>query len=100
MSDWKDICHIEDILPNSGRCALHAGEQIAIFRVCQSGNDALYAVENYDPISGANVISRGIVGSQGDQYAKDHDGQLQKKASAPESREFRQAEPPSGIRAF
>ncbi len=67
MSDWKDICHIEDILPNSGRCALHEGEQVAIFRVRQSGNDELYAVENYDPISGANVISRGIVGSKGDQ---------------------------------
>lgn len=67
MSDWKDICHIEDIVPNSGRCALYEGEQIAIFRVRQSGNDALYAVGNYDPISGANVISRGIVGSLGDQ---------------------------------
>ena len=66
MSNWKDICHIEDILPNSGRCALHEGEQIAIFRVSRSGNDALYAVGNYDPLSGANVISRGIVGSQGE----------------------------------
>ena len=66
MSNWKDICHIEDILPNSGRCALHQGEQIAIFRVSQSGNDELYAVGNYDPLSGANVISRGIVGSQGE----------------------------------
>lgn len=64
MSEWKDICHIEDIVPNSGRCALHDGEQVAIFRVRQSGNDALYALENYDPIAGANVISRGIVGSQ------------------------------------
>ncbi|MEH6584212.1 MAG: nitrite reductase small subunit NirD [Halioglobus sp.] len=67
MSDWKDICHIEDIIPNSGRCALYEGQQIAIFRVRQSGNDALYAVGNYDPLSGANVISRGIVGSQGEQ---------------------------------
>ena len=66
MSDWKDICHIEDIVPNSGRCALHEGEQIAIFRIRHSGNTELYAVENYDPMSGANVISRGIVGSQGD----------------------------------
>jgi len=66
MSDWKDICNIEDILPNSGRCALYRGEQVAIFRVQKSGNDALYAVENFDPIAGANVISRGIVGSQGD----------------------------------
>ena len=68
MSDWKDICHIEDILPNSGRCALYNGEQIAIFRVRQSGNDALYALGNYDPIAGANVISRGIVGTQGETF--------------------------------
>jgi nitrite reductase (NADH) small subunit len=63
MSEWKDICPIEDILPNSGCCALYKGDQVAIFRVHQSGNDALYAIGNYDPIAEANVISRGIVGS-------------------------------------
>lgn len=66
MSDWKDICSVEDIVPNSGRCALHNGEQVAIFRVRRSGNDAFYALANHDPCSGANVISRGIVGSIGD----------------------------------
>ena len=66
MSDWKDICPVEDIVPNSGCCALYKGNQVAIFRVRQSGNDALYAIDNYDPIAEANVLSRGIVGSQGD----------------------------------
>ena len=28
--------------------------------------DALYALSNYDPFSGAYVLSRGIVGSKGD----------------------------------
>ena len=66
MSNWKDICPVDDILPNSGRCALHGGEQVAIFRIRQSGDDTFYAVDNYDPLADANVISRGIVGSQGD----------------------------------
>lgn len=66
MSQWNDICKVEDILPNSGRCALFKGEQIAIFRVRRSGNDAFYALANYDPCSGANVISRGIVGNIGE----------------------------------
>ena len=66
MIDWKNICRVDEILPNSGRCALHAGEQVAIFRVQESGNDTFYAVDNYDPLAQANVISRGIVGSQGD----------------------------------
>lgn len=66
MKVWKDICPVEDIHPNTGRCALYEGEQVAIFRVCSSGNDTLYALDNFDPISAANVISRGIVGNQGD----------------------------------
>ena len=47
------ICDLEDILPDTGVCALVAGEQVAIFRV----EDQLYAVGNRDPFSGANVLS-------------------------------------------
>jgi len=65
MSDWKDICETGDILPNAGRCARHGGRQVAIFRVRQGDRDAFYAVDNHDPFSGANVLSRGIVGSLG-----------------------------------
>ena len=66
MSNWKDICHIDDILPGSGRCALHQGQQVALFRVREGEADAVYAVANHDPCSGANVIARGIVGSLGE----------------------------------
>src|SRR5688500_5730984 len=52
------ICDLEEILPDTGVCALVAGEQVAIFRV----EDNIYAVGNRDPFSGANVLSRGIVG--------------------------------------
>ena len=61
--NWQDICHIDAIIPNAGRCALVNGEQVAIFRVRKSGNDELYAIHNHDPISKANVLSRGIIGS-------------------------------------
>lgn len=32
MSQWKDICKIDDILPETGVCALLGDEQVAIFR--------------------------------------------------------------------
>ncbi len=31
MSQWKDICKIDDILPETGVCALLGDEQVAIF---------------------------------------------------------------------
>lgn len=36
------------------------GDQVAVFRT----SDALYAVSNYDPATGAQVISRGLTGSR------------------------------------
>jgi nitrite reductase (NADH) small subunit len=56
---WTTACRIEAILPFSGVCALINKKQIAIFRL---KDDQLYAVDNYDPFSKANVLSRGIVG--------------------------------------
>ncbi len=52
------ICRLEDILPDSGVAALVRGEQVAVFRV----DEKIYAIGNRDPFSGANVLSRGIVG--------------------------------------
>jgi NAD(P)H-dependent nitrite reductase small subunit len=56
---WVEVCRLDDIVPNTGVCALLAGRQVAIFRL---NADALYAIGNHDPLSGANVLSRGIVG--------------------------------------
>ncbi len=39
--------------------------QVAIFRV--SGSDQLYAIDNYDPIGQANVLSRGLLAHLKDQ---------------------------------
>jgi len=55
---WTRICDLEDVLPGTGVCALIEGKQVAVFRVA----DAVYAIDNFDPASGANVLSRGLVG--------------------------------------
>lgn len=56
---WTPVCHLDDILPNTGVGALLHGRQIAIFRL---EDDSVYAIDNFDPHSQANVLSRGIVG--------------------------------------
>ena len=42
MSQWKDICKIDDILPETGVCALLGDEQVAIFRPYHS--DQVFAI--------------------------------------------------------
>lgn len=55
---WVTVCDLQDLIPNVGVCAQVNNRQIAIFRI----QDELFAIDNYDPKSSANVISRGIVG--------------------------------------
>ncbi|RYG72491.1 nitrite reductase small subunit NirD, partial [bacterium] len=52
------VCELDDILDMAGVCALVDEEQVALFRV----GDAVYALENRDPFSDAQVLSRGLVG--------------------------------------
>ncbi len=65
MSNWQNICQVDDIHTNMGRCALINGEQVAIFRIAGKA-EQFYAINNFCPFSKANVISRGIVGSISD----------------------------------
>lgn len=59
-TNWQTICQKQDLVKNSGVCALLANEeQIAIFKV---GDDKVYAISNYDPFGKANVLYRGIIG--------------------------------------
>jgi len=58
-STWTPVCRLDEIVPNTGVCALVGGEQVAIFRL---GDGRLHAIGNHDPCSDANVLSRGIVG--------------------------------------
>ncbi len=61
--NWTAVCAADDILPNTGVCALVEGRHVAIFRVGQS---QYFAIDNVDPKANASVLSRGLVGSLGD----------------------------------
>ena len=61
MSAWVEVCRYDDIYPDTGVCALIDGRQVAIFRL---SDGTLHAVSNHDPFSGANVLSRGLVGDR------------------------------------
>ena len=52
MSQWKNICKIDDILPATGVCA-------AIFRPYHS--DQVFAISNIDPFFESSVLSRGLI---------------------------------------
>lgn len=66
VAPWTSICAVDEIWPNIGVCALVDGRQIAVFRVRQlDGREQFYAIDNYDPQSEANVLSRGLIGSLG-----------------------------------
>ena len=58
VASWTRVCFADLLIPNLGTCALFEGRQVAMFKVAGE----LYAIDNYDPISGANVLSRGIIG--------------------------------------
>lgn len=61
MSAWVEVCGYDDIYPDTGVCALIDGRQVAIFRL---SDGTLHALSNHDPFSGANVMSRGLVGDR------------------------------------
>lgn len=61
---WITVCNKNDLTPNTGVCALVNDEQVAIF--WEGISDQLFALSNYDPIGEANVMSRGMLGSLGD----------------------------------
>ena len=55
---WQNVCTVDDLIPGTGVCALLGARQVAIFRV----DGQTYALDNFDPASRANVLSRGITG--------------------------------------
>ena len=52
------VCALDDILDGAGVAALVDGEQVALVRV----GEEIFALENRDPFSGANVMARGLAG--------------------------------------
>ncbi|MER7244101.1 nitrite reductase small subunit NirD [Kribbella sp. NPDC000426] len=57
------VCSFDALLPERGVAALLGDVQVALFR---THDGEVFALGNQDPFSGANVMSRGIVGSRGD----------------------------------
>ncbi|HKT56765.1 MAG TPA: nitrite reductase small subunit NirD [Microbacterium sp.] len=61
---WLPICRLDDLEVERGRAALlPGGEQVALFLL---HDGTVHAVQNLDPYSDANVLSRGIIGSRAD----------------------------------
>src|SRR3954470_10711019 len=56
---WHDVCALEDLIEGGGVAALAAGRQVALFQV----HGRIYALDNFDPASRANVLSRGLTGN-------------------------------------
>jgi len=56
---WHDVCALEDLVEGTGVGALVSRRQIAIFQV----HGRVYALDNFDPASRANVLSRGLTGN-------------------------------------
>lgn len=65
--NWNQICHISDVDDNSGVCAKLNDLQIALFKFIIEGEPQYFATGNWDPIGEANVLSRGILGSIGEE---------------------------------
>ncbi|MEE3506526.1 MULTISPECIES: nitrite reductase small subunit NirD [unclassified Pseudomonas] len=62
-AQWQMLCSRQDLVANSGVVAWLDGAQVALFHLPDSLGKTLYAIDNRDPKSGANVIGRGIVGN-------------------------------------
>lgn len=63
---WTPVCSLDDIVPNTGVCALLGDEQVAVFHVAGHAPQRVYAIGNYDPNADAAVLSRGLVGNLGE----------------------------------
>jgi nitrite reductase (NADH) small subunit len=62
---WTPVCGVNDIIPNTGVCALVNGRHVAVFHV-HDGQRRLFAIDNYDPNARVSVLSRGLIGNLGE----------------------------------
>jgi nitrite reductase (NADH) small subunit len=62
-AQWTAVCAYSRLEPERGVAALVGGAQVAIFRL---HDGRVFAIGNRDPIAGAYVLSRGIVGTRDD----------------------------------
>lgn len=62
---WSPVCSLDDLVPNTGVCALVQDRHVAVFHV-KGDKEHVFAIDNYDPNSHASVLSRGLVGNLGE----------------------------------
>jgi len=60
INTWVDVCSVDDLIPHSGVCALVEEIQVAIFYMPE--DNAVFAINNFDPFSLINILSRGLIG--------------------------------------
>lgn len=61
---WETVCQRSDLVADSGVVVWLRGRQVALFYVQQGQEgERVFAIDNCDPQSGANVIGRGLLGS-------------------------------------
>jgi len=61
--NWISICDLNDLVDNSGVCALVDEQQIALFKLRIAEQDHVMAISNWDPVGHANVLYRGLTAS-------------------------------------
>lgn len=67
QENWISVCTDDDLVLNSGVCALVNDKEIAIFKMKVASEEKVFAVSNWDPFGKANVLYRGLVGSVNDE---------------------------------
>lgn len=66
QQQWIQVCEETALLANGGVAALHGERQLALFYVPQQ--EQVFALDNFDPVMEAQVMARGLVGNQGEQW--------------------------------
>lgn len=62
--EWVLACYADDVPANGGACVKHGNEQIAIYNFARRGE--WFATQNLCPHKQQMVLSRGMIGSEGE----------------------------------
>ena len=62
--EWILACYANDVPENGGACVKHGDEQIAVYNFSRRGE--WYATQNLCPHKQQMVLSRGMIGSTGE----------------------------------
>jgi len=65
VQSWFAACHTEDVPENGGVCVKYKDEQIALFHFTR--RNEWYATQNECPHRKQMALSRGLIGTQGDE---------------------------------